>query len=50
MLRRLILMWLFPSCDIDADVDRENIWNVLGKLSHRCNACANFSRGTDDDK
>jgi len=32
MIRRMILKWLFPTCDIDPDIDRENIWNVLGKL------------------
>jgi len=31
MIRLLILRWLFPSCDIDPDTDRENIWNVLAK-------------------
>lgn len=32
MIRRTILKWLFPSCDIDPDMDRQNIWNALDKV------------------
>ena len=35
MIRRIILKWLFPSCDIDPDLDRENIWNVLNKKQEK---------------
>ena len=42
MIRQWVLQWLFPSCDIDVDIDRENIWNALGKLKRKADSCANF--------
>ena len=32
MIRMLILKWLFPSCDIDMDLDRRNMWNAIHKI------------------
>lgn len=32
--RIMVSNWLFPSCDIDPDTDRENVWNALDKLKN----------------
>ena len=38
MIRLLVLRWLFPTADIDPDVDRQNIWNALDKLKRKLNS------------
>jgi hypothetical protein len=35
MLRIWLQRLLFPTCDIPVDTDRENLWNIIGKLDKR---------------